>query len=204
MPIPPPEWREQFIAEHGYPPSDWDIQLREKMPEIQSAWQQRHGFTPINWKSLTQAYGYEGMRAQSPPGVGAESRPFSWGNVDLPYTLPHIWRPGGGGGGGGGGWTAEQLAPYRQNFLSALQAGQFYGPQQFAGFGPQGWWMRPDYTPEAQSTAGSWLWQMPEAYREAYMGGTPEIQQAVAGNLWPEYQRRGRYQGWPGTTRMMR
>lgn len=202
MPIPSPEWREQFIAEHGYGPTDWDEELYERQAQIQQAWQQKHGFTPINWESLTQAYGMEGARSR------AESRSFNWSNVDLPYTLPHIWRPGGGGGGDGGAWAAQEAArraawqgdygrlqTTRQNFLNALAGGKFFAPSQIAGFGENNWWMQQQWQPgteptEAQAglygqavpvtqeiTPGSWLWNLPEGYRQMYTQTTPELQQ---------------------------
>ena len=142
------------------------------------------------------------MRAQYPPAVGAESRPFSWSNVDLPWGMGR--GVGYGGGGGGGGITPEQQGTYQGNFLNALRSGRFYWPNQISGFGPSGWWYRQDYEQPANIEPSSWLWRLPEEYRGIYESTTPEIQAAIAGTLWPEYQRRQQYQGWPGTTRMMR
>ena len=187
----------------------------EQLAEIQQSWQQRHGFTPIDWNIVHQALGYEAMRAR-PAGYnyyGAESRPFSYSNVDLPYLQSHVWRPSPNNGyynGGGGGFPSkEQRDIAQQNFLTSTRnQGMWYDPQAMAGFADNGWWMREGYEPDNADQnviePGSFLWDISPAYRSMYQQTTPEIQAVMRDVLVPEYQRRDWYSQPTGITRYMR
>ncbi len=184
----------------------------EYQQALNAAWVKEHGTTPMDWKAIYNAQSVEYGRSRN------ENRPYNPLVVDVPYGAgrgPQYpeWLLNGLYGGSGGGIsrpTSEQAKGYQQNFINSVNSGNFYWPTNIESFGPSGWWYRDDYKPNEEGfqpatiEQGSWLWQMPQQYRDFFQATTPEIQDIFSKNLYPEYQRRQDYSVMPGQTRWMR
>ena len=176
-------------------------------------WKIQHGTTPVDWNAIYNAQGMERGGINTYTSAKSESRPVNQLRVDVPWGAgrgPQYpdWLTNGlyGGNGGGSSLSPEQAGTWQKNFYNSVTSGNWYDPQSMSNFGPQGWYNRTDYDSAnpAEIPQGSWLWNMPSAYRSMYQATTPEIQSLMTNALIPDYNRRQDYSTTPGMSRWMR